>query len=187
MSSAAGAASGQLSASSGKFSQACLRFTQMWATASSSSLRSRVPARTITTPGRALFEEAMPAEYTDLFGHIDTLITKKEMGVIVERLSDNFDKATVANALDNIKALSGLRFLDLGNNNLSNITPLEELIAIGGLNLANNRITDIGPLFNMPSLTSVNLSGNLGIACEELDELQRKLGTKLILPRNCKD
>ena len=89
--------------------------------------------------------------------------------------------------LDNIKALSGLRFLDLGNNNLSNITPLEELIAIGGLNLANNRITDIGPLFNMPSLTSVNLSGNLGIACEELDELQRKLGTKLILPRNCKD
>ena len=49
-----------------------------------------------TTPGRALFEEALPPEYTDLFGHIDMLITKKEMGVIVERLSDNFDKATVA-------------------------------------------------------------------------------------------
>ncbi len=58
-----------------------------------------------TTPGRALFEEALPAEYTELFGHIDTLITKKEMGVIVERLSDNFDKATVAEALDNIKDL----------------------------------------------------------------------------------
>ncbi|MGA9278415.1 DNA-directed RNA polymerase subunit beta', partial [Ilumatobacter sp.] len=58
-----------------------------------------------TTPGRALFEEALPAEYTELFGHIDTLITKKEMGVIVERLSDNFDKATVAQALDNIKNL----------------------------------------------------------------------------------
>jgi len=58
-----------------------------------------------TTPGRALFEEALPAEYTDLFGHIDTLITKKEMGVIVERLSDNFDKATVARTLDNIKNL----------------------------------------------------------------------------------
>ena len=58
-----------------------------------------------TTPGRALFEEALPGEYTDLFGHIDTLITKKEMGVIVERLSDNFDKATVANALDNVKNL----------------------------------------------------------------------------------
>jgi DNA-directed RNA polymerase subunit beta' len=58
-----------------------------------------------TTAGRALFEEALPAEYTDLYGHIDMLITKKEMGVIVERLSDNFDKATVARALDNIKNL----------------------------------------------------------------------------------
>ena len=58
-----------------------------------------------TTPGRALFEEALPPEYTDLFGHIDQLITKKEMGVIVERLSDNFDKATVARTLDNIKNL----------------------------------------------------------------------------------
>jgi DNA-directed RNA polymerase subunit beta' len=58
-----------------------------------------------TTPGRALFEEALPPEYTDLFGHIDMLITKKEMGVIVERLSDNFDKATVARTLDNIKNL----------------------------------------------------------------------------------
>jgi DNA-directed RNA polymerase subunit beta' len=58
-----------------------------------------------TTAGRALFEEALPPEYTDLFGHIDMLITKKEMGVIVERLSDNFDKATVARTLDNIKNL----------------------------------------------------------------------------------
>ncbi|MFK7920238.1 MAG: DNA-directed RNA polymerase subunit beta', partial [Ilumatobacter sp.] len=58
-----------------------------------------------TTPGRALFEEALPPAYTDLFGHIDHLITKKEMGVIVERLSDNFDKATVARTLDNIKNL----------------------------------------------------------------------------------
>ncbi|MGB3734487.1 MAG: DNA-directed RNA polymerase subunit beta', partial [Ilumatobacter sp.] len=59
-----------------------------------------------TTPGRALFEEALPPEYTDLFGHIDMLVTKKEMGVIVERLSDNFDKATVARTLDNIKNLT---------------------------------------------------------------------------------
>ncbi|MFT6392760.1 MAG: DNA-directed RNA polymerase subunit beta', partial [Ilumatobacter sp.] len=59
-----------------------------------------------TTAGRALFEEALPPAYTDLFGHIDMLITKKEMGVIVERLSDNFDKATVALTLDNIKNLT---------------------------------------------------------------------------------
>ena len=91
------------------------------------------------------------------------------------------------NSLDNIRGLSGLRFLDLGNNNLSNITPLEELIFIGGVNLANNQITDIGPLFNMPSLSSVNLTGNFGIACKELEQLKYRLEANLILPRSCID
>lgn len=70
-----------------------------------------------TTAGRALFEEALPQRlvtdagvvhqesYPDKFGHIDYLVTKKEMGVIVEQLSDNYSKAEVANALDNIKDL----------------------------------------------------------------------------------
>jgi DNA-directed RNA polymerase subunit beta' len=56
-----------------------------------------------TTPGRLLFEEALPADYAAKFGHIDELIKKKEMGVIVERLSDNYRKSEVANALDAIK------------------------------------------------------------------------------------
>ena len=56
-----------------------------------------------TTPGRLLFEEALPADYAVKFGHIDELIKKKEMGVIVERLSDNYKKSEVANALDAIK------------------------------------------------------------------------------------
>jgi DNA-directed RNA polymerase subunit beta' len=56
-----------------------------------------------TTPGRLLFEEALPADYPARFGHIDELIKKKEMGVIVERLSDNYKKSEVATALDAIK------------------------------------------------------------------------------------
>ena len=58
-----------------------------------------------TTAGRALFEEALPADYPERFGHIDYLVTKKEMGVIVEHLSDHYEKAEVARALDNIKNL----------------------------------------------------------------------------------
>jgi len=58
-----------------------------------------------TTAGRALFEEALPEDYPERFGHIDYLVTKKEMGVIVEHLSDHYDKAEVARALDNIKNL----------------------------------------------------------------------------------
>ncbi len=56
-----------------------------------------------TTAGRALLEEALPEDYPERFGHIDFLVTKKEMGVIVEHLSDHYDKAAVGRALDNIK------------------------------------------------------------------------------------
>ena len=52
-----------------------------------------------------LFEEALPADYPTQFGHIDDTVKKKELGVIVERLSDNYDKAVVADALDAIKNL----------------------------------------------------------------------------------
>src|SRR4029078_10535090 len=58
-----------------------------------------------TTLGRLLFEEALPADYTDHFGHIDAVVKKREMGIIVERLSDNSPKAVIASALDAIKNL----------------------------------------------------------------------------------
>ena len=58
-----------------------------------------------TTIGRALFEEALPDDYTDRFGHITEVVKKREMGVIVERLSDNYPKALIASSLDAIKNL----------------------------------------------------------------------------------
>jgi DNA-directed RNA polymerase subunit beta' len=62
------------------------------------------PADTfVTTAGRVLFEEALPADYTQRWGHIDGVIRKREMGIIVERLSDFYDKPSVAAALDAIK------------------------------------------------------------------------------------
>ena len=58
-----------------------------------------------TTPGRLLFEEALPETYTARFGHIAKPIKKKEMGELVEVLSDHFTNAQVADALDAIKAI----------------------------------------------------------------------------------
>jgi DNA-directed RNA polymerase subunit beta' len=64
------------------------------------------PADTFeTTAGRLLFEEALPIDYPRRFGHIDFLVKKKEMGVIVERLSDFYQKSEVAASLDAIKAI----------------------------------------------------------------------------------
>jgi len=59
-----------------------------------------------TTPGRLLFEEALPSDYPARFGHIDAVIKKREAGLIVERLSDHYPKAIVAKSLDAIKDLS---------------------------------------------------------------------------------
>ena len=58
-----------------------------------------------TTAGRLQFEEALPDDYTSRFGHINSVIKKKEMGVIVERLSDHYPKGVVASSLDAMKNL----------------------------------------------------------------------------------
>ena len=58
-----------------------------------------------TTLGRALFQEALPADYADRFGYVGATIKKREMGVIVERLSENYPTAEVAASLDRIKNL----------------------------------------------------------------------------------
>ena len=59
----------------------------------------------VTTTGRALFQEALPDTYAEQFGYIQETIKKREMGVIVERLSDNYSAVQVAAALDAIKNL----------------------------------------------------------------------------------
>ncbi len=58
-----------------------------------------------TTLGRALFQEALPADYADRFGYVGATIKKREMGVIVERLSETYPTAEVAASLDRIKNL----------------------------------------------------------------------------------
>jgi len=58
-----------------------------------------------TTPGRLLFEEALPSGYVNQFGHITEALDKRGLGVIVERLSDNFSKSDIASSLDAIKDL----------------------------------------------------------------------------------
>jgi DNA-directed RNA polymerase subunit beta' len=55
------------------------------------------------TPGRLLFEEALPADYPERFGHISSTLKKKEMGLIVETLSDHYPKSAISQALDAIK------------------------------------------------------------------------------------
>ncbi|MFN8050333.1 MAG: DNA-directed RNA polymerase subunit beta' [Acidimicrobiales bacterium] len=56
---------------------------------------------TPTTAGRLFFNRALPED----FGYVNKLITKKEMGEIVDRLASEFPKAVVARSLDDLKGL----------------------------------------------------------------------------------
>ena len=58
-----------------------------------------------TTAGRLQFEEALPADYAHRFGHINAPIKKREMGLLVERLSDHYGKADISQTLDDMKAV----------------------------------------------------------------------------------
>ena len=59
----------------------------------------------VTTPGRVLFEDTLPADYPERFGHIEAPVKKREMGIIVERLSDHYGKAEISQTLDDLKAV----------------------------------------------------------------------------------
>ncbi|MSR12151.1 MAG: hypothetical protein EXR84_10200 [Gammaproteobacteria bacterium] len=87
--------------------------------------------------------------------------------------------------LENIEQLGKLRFLDLANNSISNVTPLEGLTELGSLNLINNQISDIGPLLNILSLVTVSLLGNNNIPCDQLRQMELRLGSNLTPPTVC--
>ncbi len=59
-----------------------------------------------TTAGRMLFEEALPNDYADRFGHVTRAIRKGDISILSENLAENYAKAEVADALDNIKNIS---------------------------------------------------------------------------------
>ncbi|ASY25503.1 DNA-directed RNA polymerase subunit beta' [Candidatus Planktophila lacus] len=54
-----------------------------------------------TTIGRALFNEALPAD----FPYVDVDVTKKQLGAIVDKLAEFYPKVTVAQTLDALKSL----------------------------------------------------------------------------------
>jgi DNA-directed RNA polymerase subunit beta' len=65
-------------------------------------IKIRLDGKTVeTTIGRALFNEALPAD----FPFVDHDVTKKALGVIVDRLAEFYPKVTVAQTLDALKSL----------------------------------------------------------------------------------
>lgn len=109
-----------------------------------------------------------------------------------QRLEDPYDLSVVSCTGANVVSLEGierfarLRFIDLADNSIADLTPLESLGELGGLNAPNNRILDVSPLLQSRTLTAANLAGNDSIPCAQLDRLESRLGPNLTRPRSCR-
>lgn len=69
-------------------------------------------------------------------------------------------KESLAIIIPALANLSGLTFLYLGSNQISDLQPLTILSGIKSLNLCENQIRDVSPLENLPTLTALNLGCN---------------------------
>lgn len=59
-----------------------------------------------------------------------------------------------------LHSLTKLEVLDLSSNNISNIEPLYSLLRLEELNLGRNRVSDFSPLGGLPSLIRLDISEN---------------------------
>jgi internalin A len=74
-----------------------------------------------------------------------------------------------------LRNLVNLRELDLSENEISNLTPLENLVNLEKLNLCYNNIIDISPLENLINLKELDLVMNPASVSHQIDELRRRL------------
>ena len=78
----------------------------------------------------------------------------------LERLGLGNNTLTDISPLEEVAELPKLTHLWLLNNNIADISPLEGFTEITFLSLNDNEITDISPLTKLDKLTHLNLSGN---------------------------
>lgn len=93
---------------------------------------------------------------------VDTAVQAEDLAVIgalpkLEKLTLSGCSLSTTAGLE--KAV-GLRYLDLSNNTIRNITPLASLLSLQELYLQNNALTDLSSLSAIKTLSKLNVSGN---------------------------
>ncbi|WML45807.1 DUF2334 domain-containing protein [Neobacillus sp. PS3-40] len=92
--------------------------------------------------------------------------TTSEIAGVATFIDSNFEKSVrkvISNPLEkwiSIKELSGIKELDLSNNNITNLDGIQYFLNLEKLNLTNNNITDFRLLKKLPKLKIIETDNN---------------------------
>lgn len=128
--------------------------TEEGTTTSSGTFRyaSGADAATPVVFSDASLEDAVRAALGGLTGPI----TRTELATLIELTAKDLD----ISSLEGLQHALNLRYLDLENNAISDLTPLADLILLEQLLLGNNVISDITTLAKLTGLTWLRLDNN---------------------------
>jgi len=110
--------------------------------------------------GLSLFDQSFDLDIQTLIGGLSHL----------QQLSIKSANLSSCNFIQN---LNDLFFLDLGGNQITDLSPLKELKQLTDLNLRDNQINDISPLQKLELLNKLSLSSNQTIDLFLLNELKQ--------------
>lgn len=87
-----------------------------------------------------------------------------------------------------IRYKEDLKLLNCSHGNVTSLEGIQQFTKIHTLNLGNNLITDITPLLFLGELAALNLEGNDKLPCKGLANLKGQMAGEqnLIAPEHCK-
>ncbi len=93
---------------------------------------------------------------------VDTAVQAEDLAVIgaLPKLEKLTLRGCSLSTTAGLEKAVGLRYLDLSNNTIRNISPLASLMSLQELYLQNNALTDLSSLSAIKTLSKLNVSGN---------------------------
>lgn len=89
------------------------------------------------------------------------------------------------NSLEGLQTFYNLKQVNLGNNQISDLTPIKFLSKLEVLLLNDNQLTQVPELLNLPKLKQVNLDNNAQLQCGDIQQLLRISDVDLTQPEQC--
>ncbi len=132
----------------------CLALCPPPASAEKDATKAEKPAEVSVFPDKAL-EKAVRAEVFEK-RYNEEPITAAD----VERISRVVGRDLGIESLEGLQHCKAVMLLDLGDNQIADLTPIAGLSRLQSVTLANNKITDLSPVAKLEKMQLLDVSGN---------------------------